>query len=51
MSKIIFFILKIIFITNALLIAICFESMIIRMSILFLMYSFIIFLILKKWRE
>ena len=38
------------FITNVLLIAICFEYMIIRMSILFLMYSFIFCLILKKWR-
>jgi len=51
MKKILILILKIAFITFALLIAICFEYMIIRMSILFLMYSFIIYLILKKWRS
>lgn len=39
---------KIVFVTLVLLIVICFENMIVRMSILFLMYTFISFLILKK---
>lgn len=39
---------KIVFVTLVLLIAICFENMIVRMSILLLMYTFISFLILKK---
>jgi hypothetical protein len=51
MKKILILILKTTFIILTLFMTICFEYMIIKMSILFLMYSFIIYLILKKWRS
>ena len=38
-------------ITNVLMLIMCFESMLFRMSMLILMYSFIIFIIVRKQKE
>lgn len=48
MKKILNIITKCAIITNVLILIMCFESMLFRMSMLILMYSFIIFVIVRK---